>query len=99
MTTDADPRVPAALRPTAVATDSGPDPLRYCVFATVALLAWIAGPVAVAVFAAAGAVAYVQAYRRGLRTSRCVLRFVPLVLVYLGAILTAAVIGVANLIR
>lgn len=45
------------------------DPLRLCVYATVALLAWLLGPWAVAGFAALGLVGYVRARRAGLMHS------------------------------
>lgn len=61
------------------------DPLRYCIFTTIALIAWAVGPpVAVALMSALGLAAYWSAWRGGLRTSRCVLRDVRLVLAYLG---------------
>ena len=67
------------------------DPLRLCVYATIALLAWILGPVAVAGFAALGFAGYWRARRAGLTRSRCVLRDTRLVLAYL------AVLGLAGL--
>ena len=71
------------------------DPLKLCIFTTVALLAWIFGPVAVAVFAAVGLVGYWKAHQAGLTRSRCYLRDVRLVLLYLGVVLLAALAGVA----
>ncbi|GJG87821.1 hypothetical protein tb265_30020 [Gemmatimonadetes bacterium T265] len=59
------------------------DPLRFCVFTTVALLAWVLGPVVVAAMAGLGLVAYARAVRGGLTESRCVLRRPRLVLLYL----------------
>ena len=38
MSEDPDPRIPAALRP-GPERQAGPDPLKYCVFTTLALLA------------------------------------------------------------
>lgn len=70
------------------------DPLRLCIFATVALLGWIAGPVALAVFAAIGFVGYWKARRRGLTRSKCYLRDTRLVLAYLGILLAAGVWGI-----
>jgi hypothetical protein len=70
------------------------DPLRLCVYATIALLAWILGPVAVVGFAALGFVGYVRAWRAGLTRSRCVLRDTRLVLIYLGLVGLAGVVGV-----
>ncbi|MDQ4503309.1 hypothetical protein [Sinomonas sp. ASV322] len=70
--------------------DSPPfDPLRLCIFATIALLGWLAGPPALVVFSAIGFVGYAKARRAGLTTSKCFLRDTRLVLLYLG-ILTAA---------
>jgi len=60
------------------------DPLRLCVYATVALLAWLLGPIAVLGFAALGFAGYLRARRAGLRRSKCVLRDTRLVLGYLG---------------
>ena len=70
------------------------DPLRLCVYATVALLAWILGPVAVVGFAALGFVGYWRARRAGLTRSKCVLRDTRLVLAYLGLIGLAGVVGI-----
>ncbi len=67
-----DPRqVPTAHQalgdPSAPASVEAPyDPLRLCVFATVALLAWLLGPVALFFFAVLGAVGYARARRAGL---------------------------------
>lgn len=71
------------------------DPLRLCVYATVALLAWILGPLAVAGFAALGFAGYWRARRAGLTRSRCVLRDTRLVLSYLALIGLAGVAGIA----
>lgn len=61
------------------------DPLRYCIFTTIALLAWVVGPAPVAmVMSGLGLFAYARAWRGGLRQSRCVLGDVRLVLAYLG---------------
>lgn len=60
------------------------DPIRFCVFTTIALLAWIfSAPVAVMALSGLGLWAYVRAWRRGLRESRCLLRRPVLVIVYL----------------
>jgi hypothetical protein len=66
------------------------DPLRLCVYATVALIAWLVGPLAVLGFAALGFAGYWRARRAGLKRSRCVLRDTRLVLGYL------AVLGLAG---
>jgi hypothetical protein len=71
------------------------DPLRLCVYATVALLAWILGPVAVLGFALLGFAGYWRARRAGLTRSKCVLRDTRLVLAYLGVIALAGAIGIA----
>lgn len=70
------------------------DPLRLCIFATIALLGWAAGPVALAVFAAVGFAGYWKARRRGLAKSKCYLRDTRLVLAYLGALLAAGLWGI-----
>ncbi len=68
------------------------DPLRLCVYATVAVIAWLLGPWAVVAFATLGLVGYVRARRAGLMQSKCVLRDTRLVIGYLAVI---AVIGIA----
>ncbi|MET3709090.1 hypothetical protein [Pseudarthrobacter sp. S6] len=73
------------------------DPLRLCVFATIALLGWAAGPVALAVFAAIGFAGYWKARRRGLTRSNCYLRDTRLVLAYLGILLAAGLWGIYSL--
>jgi hypothetical protein len=79
---------------TMTTSDTSFDPLRLCVFATVALLAWLTGPVAVAGFALLGLVGYVRARRAGLQRSRCVLRDTRLVIGYLTVLLVAAVAAI-----
>ncbi|HET8878408.1 MAG TPA: hypothetical protein VFN00_03065 [Arthrobacter sp.] len=69
------------------------DPLRLCIFATIALLGWLAGPVALALFAAIGFIGYWKARRQGLKKSKCYLRDTRLVLGYLGILLAAGVWG------
>jgi hypothetical protein len=71
------------------------DPLRLCVYATIAGLAWLLGPVVVLLFAAVGFVAYWRARRAGLTRSKCVLRDTRLVLTYLGLIALVATVGLA----
>lgn len=73
------------------------DPLRYCIFTTIALLAWAVGPAPVVMaMSGLGLLAYGGAWRRGLRQSRCVLGDVRIVLGYLGVafVLGGAVTGV-----
>ena len=75
------------------------DPLRLCVYTTVALLAWLLGPVAVLAFAALGVVGYARARRAGLLQSKCVLRDTRLVLAYLAVIGLAAGVGLVMQVR
>lgn len=74
------------------------DPLRLCIFATIALLGWLTGPVALAVFAAIGFIGYWKARRKGLKKSNCYLRDTRLVLGYLGFLLVAGVWGIYALV-
>lgn len=69
------------------------DPIRLCVFATVALISWLAGPWAVLFFALLGLAGYVKARRAGLTHSKCKLRDTRLVIAYLALIAAGA--GVA----
>lgn len=71
------------------------DPLRLCVYATIALIAWLLGPWAVVAFAVLGLVGYVRARRAGLLQSKCVLRDTRLVIGYLAVI---ALVGVAAIV-
>jgi hypothetical protein len=73
------------------------DPLRLCIFATIALLGWAAGPVTLAVFAAVGFAGYWKARRRGLTRSNCFLRDTRLVLAYLGILFAAGLWGIYSL--
>ena len=70
------------------------DPLRLCVFATVALLGWVLGPVALLGFAALAIVGYAKARRAGLLRSKCKLGDTRLVLAYLVALAAAACAGI-----
>jgi hypothetical protein len=65
--------------------------LRLCIFATVALLGWLAGPWALAFFAGMGFVGYWKARRRGLLRSKCLLGDTRLVLLYLAALVGVAI--------
>ena len=87
--------VPERPVPGEPADESSFDPLKLCIFTTIALLAWIFGPLAVAVFAVLGLAGYWRAHRAGLTRSRCYLRDVRLVLLYLGLVLVAALAGIA----
>ena len=105
MTSDADARriasgpPPSRLVPAPAATQplAGPqpttaapyDPLRLCIYATIALLGWLGGPVTLIVFSVIGFAGYWKAWRGGLRRSKCWLRDTRLVLTYF-AVLTAA---------
>lgn len=62
------------------------DPLRLCVFTTVAVIACVLGPIAVAVFAAIAIAGYAKARRAGLLRSKCKLGDTRLVLAYLAVI-------------
>lgn len=66
------------------------DPIRLCVYTTIALLAWIvSAPVMMMAMSALGLVAYTRAMRDGLTRSKCVLRKPKLVLFYLSAVFVA----------
>jgi len=72
------------------------DPIRFCVYTTVALLAWIVSPpVMVMAMSGLGLWAYWRAVRAGLTRSKCVLRNPKLVLFYLGAVFSAGAVGLA----
>jgi hypothetical protein len=70
------------------------DPLRLCVYTTIALLAWLVGPLVVVAFASAGFAGYLAARRKGLMESKCLLRDTRLVLAYLGLAAVAGTLGV-----
>ncbi len=97
MSSPTDPRI---VRPSDPQAPEGPgtegayDPLRLCVFATVALLGWVLGPVAVLFFAGLGFVGYARARSAGLTRSRCLLRDTRLVLAYLATLAVAGAVGV-----
>lgn len=88
---------PSSLSPSKGPEAEAPfDPLRLCIFATISVLGWLFGPLAVIVFAGVGFVGYWQARKAGLTRSKCYLRDTRLVLVYLGLFLAAGVWGVMN---
>ncbi len=70
------------------------DPLRLCIFATVALLGWVFGPFALLYFAGLGFTGYWKARRAGLTRSRCLLRDTRLVLTYLALLAVSAGVGI-----
>jgi hypothetical protein len=71
------------------------DPLRLCIYATIAALAWLLGPIAVVGFALLGLTGYIRARRRGLTHSKCILRDTRLVLAYLGTLALAGTAAIA----
>lgn len=71
------------------------DPLRLCIFATIALLGWLLGPIALVFFAGLGVLGYTKARRAGLLKSKCVLGDTRLVLAYLGLLV---IVGGAALV-
>ncbi|MEM7273780.1 MAG: hypothetical protein AAF547_11920 [Actinomycetota bacterium] len=97
-----DPRIPPDLlghevaRAARAASDhQGPDPVGWCVIATTALLAWLLGPVALAVLGAIGLVRYGLAWRRGRMDSRCILGDVRVVIGYLAVLTTVGIVATA----
>ena len=86
-----DPRI---VEPDRAAAPTPYDPLRLCIFATVALLGWVLGPLALAFFAGLGIVGYARARRAGLLRSKCLLGDTRNVLGYLGVLAALAVAGV-----
>jgi hypothetical protein len=69
------------------------DPLRLCVYTTVALLACVLGPIALLGFALLAIAGYARARRAGLLRSRCKLGDTRLVLLYLSVVAAAAVVA------
>ena len=86
---------PRLVEPDRVPSQAPYDPLRLCIFATVALLGWVLGPLALAFFAVLGAVGYARARRAGLLRSRCLLGDTRNVLAYLALLAALGVAGVA----
>ena len=66
------------------------DPLRLCVFTTVALLTWLVGAPVVAVMSGLALRAYARTWREGARHSRCILGDVRLVMAYLAVAFVAS---------
>ncbi|MEP6494953.1 MAG: hypothetical protein ABJF01_19865 [bacterium] len=72
------------------------DPLRFCVYTTVAVLAWIvSAPVMMMAMSGLGFWMYSRAIRGGLTTTKCVLKRPRLVLGYLAAVFLAGAGGAA----
>ena len=69
------------------------DPLRLCVYATVALIACVLGPIALLGFSSLAIAGYAKARRAGLLRSRCKIGDTRLVLVYLSVLAVAAAIA------
>lgn len=90
-----DPRQVTPTRVEAAQADEPPyDPLRLCVFATVALLGWLLGPWALLGFSVLAVVGYSRARRAGLLRSKCKLGDTRLVLLYLVTLAVAAGAGI-----
>lgn len=70
------------------------DPLRLCVYTTVAAITLVLGPLAVLAFAGIAIAGYARARRNGLLRSRCKLGDTRLVLLYLSIIAVLAAIAV-----
>ncbi|WP_231819931.1 hypothetical protein [Microbacterium resistens] len=70
------------------------DPLRLCVFTTIAVIACVLGPIAVLVFAVVAILGYARARRGGLLRSRCKLGDTRVVLAYLSVVAVAAAVAI-----
>ncbi len=70
--------------------DPASDPLKLCIFATIAALGWLLGPVALLFFAVLGFTSYWKARRAGLARSKCLLGDTRLVLGYLALLAVVA---------
>lgn len=70
------------------------DPVRLCVFATIALLGWLLGPWALLGFSLLAVAGYVRARHQGLLHSRCKLGDTRLVLLYLAVLVAGAAAGI-----
>jgi hypothetical protein len=69
------------------------DPLRLCVFATIALITCALGPISLLAFSSIAIAGYAKARRAGLLRSRCKLGDTRLVLVYLSALAVLAAVA------
>jgi hypothetical protein len=85
---------PHAAQPDPSAAEPPYDPLRLCVFATIALLGWVLGPVALLGFAVLAVAGYAKARRAGLLRSKCKLGDTRLVLAYLVLLAVAGAVGI-----
>jgi len=88
-----DPRIPAAFVGGPETRPPGPDPLHWCVYATVSLLTVVLGPAVLVAFSLIALIAYGRAYIGGRRRSRCLLRDTRLVLLYAAATLALGVVA------
>ena len=84
----------SSVRTQATTGESAFDPLKLCVFATVALLGWVLGPWALLGFSVLAVAGYARARRAGLLRSRCKLGDTRLVLLYLVLLSAAAAYGI-----
>src|SRR3954465_2858746 len=76
------------------------DPLKYCIFTTLGLLAWLVGPaIVVTVMSAIGLAAYWTARRAGLTRSRCVLGDTRLVMLDRVIAFIAGLVGIISRLR
>lgn len=75
------------------------DPLRLCVFATIALITCIAGPLSLLVFSIVAIRGYARARAAGLMRSRCKLGDTRLVLAYLITLAVLATVATPFWIR
>jgi hypothetical protein len=81
-----------AAEPPAPAPVAVKDPLPYCIYATICLIAWVASPpLAIAFFAGLGLRKYWRAWRAGLRESDCLLGDPRRVMAYLATLMLAGV--------
>ena len=97
-----DPRQvrPTRLDPSVEPQQEAPfDPLKLCVFATVALLGWLLGPWALLGFSVLAVAGYTRARRQGLLRSKCKLGDTRLVLLYLVVLAVAAAYGIFASLR
>ncbi len=70
------------------------DPLRLCVYTTVALIACVLGPVALLAFSGVAIAGYARARRAGLLRSRCKIGDTRLVLLYLSVVAVLAAVAI-----